>query len=307
MRNAHLQTMFGTAFRRPPPLPATLEHWSTEDDDFLRVHLWPSEEAGPLVLMLHGLEGSIQSPYLVGQARVLHALGYTVVVMEHRSCGGPLNRARRLYHSGETSDLNFVVQRLVARYPTRPILIYGVSLGGNQVAKWLGTHPIPDAVRGAVVISPPFDLTISGPHMDRRGLAYVQYFLRTLIPKALAKERQYPGCMDADAVRSSKTFEAFDTHATAALHGFEDAMDYYRKSSCGQFLSDIRTPTLLIAAHDDPFNPGRTIPHGIVDSSSSLIGLFPRRGGHVGFVADSVLQPRYWLETVTTQFYEAVR
>ena len=232
-RNPHLQTMGGTVTRRPDPLPARLEHWPTPDDDLLRVHVWEVDDEGPVAVMLHGLEGSVRSPYLIGGARRLAAGGCSVVVMEHRSCGGPLNDARRLYHSGETTDLALVVERTCARWPGRPVLLWGVSLGGNQIAKWLGTETIPDAVRAAMVVSPPFDLVASGRQMDGQVRPYVAYFLRTLIPKAVAKERQYPGCLDAAAARRARTFQAFDDAATAPLHGFTSAEDYYRRVACG--------------------------------------------------------------------------
>jgi hypothetical protein len=305
--NPHLHTVYGTVFRRPPPADLQLEQWPTPDGDRLRVHVGRSPSDRPIALLLHGLEGSARSPYIVGQARHLAARGYRPVVMEHRSCGGTMNQARRLYHSGETTDLDFVVRQLIQRWPGRPLFVYGVSLGGNQVAKWLGTHTIPDAVRAAVVVSPPFDLTVSGAHMDAKGWFYVRYFLRSLIPKALAKERQYPGSMDPVAVRTARTFEAFDTHATAALHGFADAQDYYRKSGCGQFLDQVRTPLLIVASEDDPFNPASTIPYRVVRESDYVLGLFPHRGGHVGFIGQSLLRPCYWLEDVTTTFFECVR
>jgi len=305
--NPHLQTLFGTFFRRPLPLPARVETWTTPDDDFLDVHIVEAREDAPVALLLHGLEGSARSPYVLGLGHRLGATGYTVVAMEQRSCSGRMNRARRLYHSGVTDDLAFVVDRARSRWPRSPLFIAGVSLGGNQVGRWLGTGFVPDAVRACALVSPPFDLGVSGPHMDRRGLAYVTYFLRSLIPKALAKERQFPGCIDAARVRASKTFDAFDTHATAALHGFDDATDYYRKVSCGRVLGDARIPTLLVAAADDPFNPGVTLPRRVADASPYLVPRFTDRGGHVGFVAGRLGRPRYWLDEVICTFFEAHR
>lgn len=305
--NPHVQTLYGTLFRKPPPLAYLPEEWTTPDDDFLVIHIVQAAEPGPVAILLHGLEGSAQSPYLVGLGHRLSALGYTVVTLEQRSCSGRLNRARRLYHSGVTDDLDFVVRRSIERWPGRPLFVFGVSLGGNQTGRWLGTHEVPEAVRAAVLVSPPFDLLVSGPHLDRRGPAYVRYFLRTLVPKALAKERQYPGCMDRERVRASKTFDDFDTHATAALHGFVDATDYYRKVSCGQYLSQVRTPTLLVASADDPFNPGTTLPRRTADASPYLVPCFLPRGGHVGFVSGRATRPRYWLDEAVTTFFEAHR
>ncbi|MEM1023703.1 MAG: alpha/beta fold hydrolase [Myxococcota bacterium] len=305
-RNAHLQTL-GAAFgRRVPESPSLLEVWNTSDDDFLRVHRWDRPEPVGMALLLHGLEGSARSPYVRGVARALHARGFSVYVMEHRSCGGPMNRARRLYHSGETTDLDFVVRGLVKRHPELPLTLFGVSLGGNQIAKWLGTHEVPSAVAGAVVVSPPFDLVASGAHMDRSSLTYVRYFLRTLIPKAVAKEAQYPGCVDIEAVRRATNFESFDEHGTAALHGFASARDYYERSSCGRYLEGIRVPTLFVAAEDDPFNPGETIPRAQFHDSEWLHGLFPRHGGHVGFMGRGRGGPTFWLDELAADFSSTV-
>jgi hypothetical protein len=305
--NAHLQTWFGTLFRAPPALPYRAETWSTPDDDFLVVHVAEAGAPGPVAILLHGLEGSAQSPYVVGLGQRLRTLGYTVLAMEQRSCSGQINRARRLYHSGVTDDLDFVIRRVHERWPDRPLFVGGVSLGGNQLGRWLGTHHPPDAVRAAAIVSAPFDLTVSGPHLDRRGAGYVRFFLRTLVPKALEKERQYPGCIDPVKVRQSRNFDDFDTHATAALHGFVDATDYYRKVSCGQYLGDARVPTLLLAAADDPFNPGVTLPRRVADASPYLVPCFTARGGHVGFVAGTPLRPHFWMDDVITGFFEAHR
>ena len=305
--NAHVQTLYGTFFRSPPPLPYRAETWTTPDDDFLVVHVAEAATPGPLAILLHGLEGSAQSPYVLGLGRRLRQLGYSILALEQRSCSGRMNRQRRLYHSGVTDDLDFVVRTAAARWPGRPIFVGGVSLGGNQLGRWLGTHRAPDAIRAAAIVSAPFDLTVSGPHMDRRGIAYVRYFLRSLVPKALEKERQFPGCIDREKVRRSKTFDAFDTHATAALHGFADATDYYSKVGCGQYLGGTRVPTLLLAAADDPFNPGTTLPRRVADASSYLVPCFTAHGGHVGFVAGSVRRPRYWMDDVICGFFEAHR
>lgn len=306
IRNHHAQTLFGAFFRPVPPVKFVEERWTTPDDDILHVSLVEGSEDRPVVILIHGLEGSVQSPYITGVASQLVPKGYTVIAFNQRGCGGYMNTARRLYHVGVTDDIAFVVDTACARFPGRPLFLSGVSLGGNQLGKWLGTESIPDSVRGAVLLSPPFDLTISGPHMDRRRWLYVRHFLRTLIPKALEKERQFPGSLDVDAIRRSRDFDAYDTHATAALHGFRDATDYYQRESCGQFLPAIRVPTLIIAAQDDPFNPAVTIPFDAVARSEFLLGEFPRRGGHVGFISGTVSRPTVWAEEQTARFIEGL-
>lgn len=308
LTNPHAQTIFAPLFRRRLPIEWRQERWITPDDDFLRVFVADNHIDNamkrPSALLVHGLEGSVRSPYLEGLTQLLLGRNFRVIAYEQRGSGPELNRARRLYHSGTTEDLAFAVAKALERWPDAPLYIAGVSLGGNQLGKWLGTEEVPDAVRAAAILSPPFNLTISAPHMDHRMPLYVRRFLRSLIPKALAKARQYPGELDEKRIAQATTFDEFDTHATAALHGFRDALDYYERVSCGQFLGAIKTPTLLIAADDDPFNPGETIPRRLVAASDYLLGLFPDTGGHVGFIANVMHQPRYWAEERIAQFFD---
>ncbi len=286
-----------------------LERWQTPDSDFLRLHFLDGRPDAPTVLLLHGLEGDATSNYIRGTARACAQLGWNVIALEFRSCGGELNRSRRVYHSGETTDLDFVVRRLIDEDPDIRLLINGFSLGGNVTAKWLGElgDAVPHQVVAAAAVSLPFDLCISGPHLDEIvGGRYTRHFLSTLIPKALAKEAQYPGCIDTELVRTLRSFREFDTHVTAALHGFEDAEDYWRKASCGPALPLVRRPLLLLASHDDPFNPSHSIPHEVIDASPFLYPQLTEKGGHVGFVYGSPWRTRHWAEEQTVRFFEAI-
>jgi predicted alpha/beta-fold hydrolase len=188
------------------------------------------------------------------------------------------------------------------------LYVAGFSLGGNVVAKWLGEAPeaVPEAVAGAAVVSVPYDLAASAEHFEvsLRG-AYSWRFMRSLIPKAIEKERQYPGSLDLERVRRSRSFADFDTHATAALHGFRDAEEYWAKSSSGQFVGAIRRPLLLISALDDPFVPASSLPWDAAEESDYLHGLFTRAGGHVGFVYGRwPWGVRYWAEEQVVRFFE---
>lgn len=303
--NPHAQTVGARYLRRTMKPQYRHERWATPDDDFLDLHFVAGDPDKPTALLLHGLEGCRESTYIRSLVRELSQQQWNAVVMEFRSCGGELNRARRMYHSGETTDLAFAVHRLIERDPNIRLYVAGFSLGGNVTAKWLGEggDDIPGAVRGAAVISAPYDLLTSSEYMDNSSSRfYVRHFLRMLIPKALAKEAQYPGCLDTEAVRRARTFKGFDDAATAPLHGFADAEDYYRKSGCGQFVSGIRRPTLLLSAADDPFNPGSTLPREAAEASSYLHPQFPERGGHVGFLRRGFGS---WAEEQTVRFFRA--
>ena len=163
----------------------------------------------------------------------------------------------------------------------------GFSLGGNVLLKWLGEkgEKIPNAVRGAVAVSVPFDLEVAARRIDR-GLSriYGAVFLKTLKEKAVQKAGRYPDLPGPDTIARIHSFAAFDDLVTAPLHGFRDGLDYWTSSSSVRFLEGIRRPTLLISAEDDPFLPGEYLPKKIVSGSKWLESDFTARGGHVGFV-----------------------
>lgn len=307
LRNAHAQTLYAALVRLRDRVPLRRERWTTPDGDFLDVHVCDGVADHPTVLVLHGLEGSVRSKYVCGLMATLRSAGWSSICMEFRSCGREMNRARRMYHSGETADLAFVAGRLIET--CERLYIAGFSLGGNVLAKWLGElgEEVPDRVRAAAVISAPFDLTVSGPHIDRvAGGFYSRHFLRSLIKKAIMKEMQHPGCVDIARVRRSRTLYEFDTHATARLHGFRDADHYWDTQRCCLYLPRIRIPTLLVSSSDDPFNPGSTLPREIAERSPYLCPMFTEAGGHVGFVQGPMpLRTRYWAEEQTLRFFQA--
>jgi len=306
-RSGFAQTLLTTFGRAARLDDLQLERWDLPDGDFVRMHFVGPRCGAPLVLLLHGLEGSRESGYVGEMNRLLRPLGWGFAVMEFRSCGGELNHAQRTYHSGETGDLAFVVERLRAQDPDRPIFVVGFSLGGNVLLKWLGEtgELVPEQVVAAAAVSPPFDLEAAARQCDGRfGGAISRHFLRTLIPKALAKARQFPGLLDAGAVRACRTFAAFDDVVTAPLHGFRDAQLAWSSASCAQFLAGIRRPTLLVSAEDDPLAPAGILPHAAVAASPFLAAQFTARGGHVGFVVGGLpWRPRRWVEAHVQRFF----
>jgi len=277
------------------------------DTDFVRVHLREESSSAPWVLLLHGLEGSRESAYVGEMGRRVHALRWNFLTLEFRSCGGEDNTMPHSYHSGETRDLGIVVDRLLRRTGGRPIYAVGYSLGGNVLLKWLGERgdDAPSSVTAAAAVSTPFDLEVAARQCDARyGGAIARHFLKTLVPKALRKAQQFPGCLDAEAVRQCRTFEAFDGLVTAPLHGFDSAEDYWRSSSCAQFLPAIRRPTLLVSAEDDPLVPASILPRAEAAASPYLIPHFTPRGGHCGFVEGGTpWRPRRWAEARVLEFF----
>lgn len=305
-RGRHGQTIWGRVFRRRTNVPSSRVRWTTPDGDFLDLDFVDGPINAPQLLVLHGLEGSSNRKYVRGLLALARARGWRGVALNFRGCSGPINRAPRSYHSGETSDVEWVVSELVKREPGAPILIVGVSLGGNVLLKWLGEmgERVADELKAAVAISVPFDLAVAARKMSRgMGRFYSWRFLRSLRAKARAKARQYPDLLNEGAIRKARTWGAFDTVVTARLHGFADADDYWERSSSRQFLEKIRRPVLLISARDDPFIPATALPLEQVDRSRWLHGSFTKRGGHAGFVYGSMpWRERYWAEERAIEF-----
>jgi uncharacterized protein len=280
-----VQTLWGP-LRRRRAVPWRRERIDTPDGDFLDLDWLDGAPGAPLLLVLHGLEGSTRSPYVTGLVGQAAARGWRAVGLNFRGCSGEPNRAPRLYHSGETGDLALVVARLVRREPGVRLAAVGVSLGGNVLLKWLGERGVgvPAQVVGAAAISVPFDLAACAAVLDRglRRLVYAGSFLRTMRRKVVVHARRHPGLVDVAAACRARSFAAYDRIVTAPLHGFLDEQDYWTRSSSRAFLGGIRRPTLLIHALDDPLVPRHTVPDPRLLPPKVRLELTPH-GGHVGF------------------------
>lgn len=311
LRSAHAQTIGGKLLRPDVPVPLRRERWDTPDGDFLDLDFASPPApavapAAPVVLVLHGLEGSTRRRYMRLAYRELIARGLRPVGMNFRGCGGEPNRTPRFYHSGDTDDLRFVVGRLAERFPDVPLGAIGFSLGGNVLLKYLGEggEAAGSRVNAAVAVSVPYDLAAGARALERGPMArvYTTYFVRNLRRKVRAKSARLREIIDVDTVLRARTLREFDDAATAPLHGFADSADYYQRSSSAQFLEHIRTPTLLIHAEDDPFLPPRAIPRAAIERNPALHAVLTPRGGHVGFIAGPPWAPRFWAEAEAARF-----
>jgi predicted alpha/beta-fold hydrolase len=272
----HLQTIYA-ALVPAPRIAWRRERWDTPDGDFIDLD-WAGSGSGPLIALFHGLEGSSASPY--ARAIAAHALaqGWRCVVPHFRGCSGELNRLPRAYHSGDSAEIGWILERLQARHAV------GISLGGNALLKLLGEQGAAMKLEKAVAISAPLDLAAAGRSLDR-GLSreiYTRVFLRTLKRKTFAKLRQQQIAVDARRLARARTFWEFDDTVTAPLHGFLGADDYWARSSSGPWLKHIRVPTLVINARNDPFMPAAAL-DSLGEVPPNVVLEFPRSGGHAGF------------------------
>jgi len=305
---AHLRTIWGKFLRRQSAVPTRVERWETPDGDFVDVHRLDAPPGAPRLLILHGLEGSPRSHYARGLLQQAQRRGWAADVLVFRSCGTEPNRMARFYHSGDTGDLDFVVRRLVEASSDAPLLLAGVSLGGNVLLKWLGEREadLPAPLAGAATVSVPYDLAQAARHINR-GFArvYQANFVRSLRRKAHRKRERFPDLLTTAAIEGARTLYAFDDAVTAPLHGFRDAEDYYAQSSSIGYLHRIRLPTLLLSAADDPFMPCAVLDDvaRIAHENPALHAEFVDCGGHVGFISGRVpWRPLYYAEWRVTEF-----
>ena len=305
--NPHVQTLLARFLRSARGPAMVRERWELPDGDFLDLDLGPDPGPGaPLALLLHGLEGGSDRRYVLSMCRTLLARGIRPVAMNFRGCSGEMNRRPRLYHSGETSDPAWILRGLRRGFPGRRIGAVGFSLGGNVLLKLLGErgHEAAELVDAAVAISVPMDLAAGCDLLDRTamGRVYTWFFLRSLKRKVRAKARILDGLVDLEATLASRTLREFDDVATARVHGFRDASEYYRLSSSAAFVAGIRVPTLVIHALDDPFLPIRALPRAALEANPAITTVVHERGGHVGFMGGPPWAPRYWADEEGARF-----
>jgi len=311
----HMQTIWGRIARPRRLVHLRRESLETPDGDELLVdhldgHLVDGDSNLHFVL-LHGLEGSSYSVYMQGTLAIIARLGHSATAINFRSCAREEhrivkmipNRRPRMYHSGETTDFDFVVRTLAARFPHTKLLAFGASLGGNVLLKWLGENAGQTLVTTAATLSVPYDLAAGADHLQRSaaGRFYVARFLRTL--KRKCERPEIAERIDVEAMRRSKTFREFDDAATAPLHGFKDAADYYARSSSIDFVGRITTPTLAVNAEDDPFLPPNVLPRAKANASAAVDFRTTPEGGHVGFIGGALpWSPEYWAEEMVVQW-----
>ncbi|MFT5219360.1 MAG: putative alpha/beta-fold hydrolase [Planctomycetota bacterium] len=294
MRHRHIQTVLA-GIARPPVPEVSRERLELDDGDFIDLQ-WGSHRAANTVLMLHGLEGSIASPYARRIFNYCNAHHIAIVMMCFRGCSGEANRLLPSYHSGETDDIRRVIAHLKSGSIDKLALL-GYSVGGNRILKYLGETDSDPVVGSAVVVSVPYRLDISAKVLNS-GFAriYQSVLLKSLVAKMQAKQAMLDAAEQhfPDPVNMCSIAE-FDEQFTAPICGFDGAADYYRKSSSAYYLSDINKPVSLIHAIDDPFMSPQVIPEVTQLPSNITIELY-RYGGHVGFVDLQGLQLTSWLE-----------
>jgi len=304
----HLQTIYAAKLMPLPDVAYRRERWDTPDGDFIDLDWLAADPSAPgpqpLVVLFHGLEGSSRSHYALALMAALRSRALRGVVVHFRGCSGELNRLPRAYHSGDAPEIDWILRRLRAQNSDAPMFAMGVSLGGNALLKWLGDNGESAArvIDAAAAVSAPLDVMAMGDALGQGfNLVYSRNFLQTLKAKSLAKLERFPGLFDANAVRAAGTLREFDDLVTAPLHGFANTDDYWTRASSKPGLKNIRVPTLVINAKNDPFLPAAALPR--TDQVSFAVTLEqPEHGGHVGFVGGSFPGDSSWLPAHVLNF-----
>jgi predicted alpha/beta-fold hydrolase len=307
-RHPHVQTVLANSLRPTNGVTYHRLRLDTPDGDFLDLDFASVDGvqlpgSAPLVLLLHGLEGSARSSYAYEAYRQLAVHGIRAVGMNFRSCSGEMNRTARLYHAGKTDDVDLVVNWLLDHRPGIPFGIIGFSLGANLLLKYLGEKGSNAAVRAAAAISPPFDLgRIADTFEQGEGRLYGLRFMRDLQKKALLLSRRNGSAINIQRILNVKSMREFDEAFTAPLHGFRDADEYYALNSSGRFVPSIHVHTLVIRALDDPMF-AHDIPHAALVGNGHITRALTPYGGHVAFAEGNFPRRfRYWAEREAARY-----
>ncbi len=285
-KNGHLSTIYSGLIRKIDEIRQEREQIILADGDFLDLD-WSYAEnhTRKLIIILHGLEGNAQRPYMTGTAKLFNKQGFDAVCMNFRSCSGQANNLYRSYHSGATKDLEIVIHHVLSTKKYDIIILNGFSLGGNVTLKYLGERSfIPKEVKAAIAISVPCFLYGSMIELHKfKNFLYANRFKKHLLKKLKYKQQYFPDKISDDIFKKINTLKDFDDYYTSKAHGFKDALDYYEKNSSLQFLHHIKTPTLIINAKNDSFLSPECYPINEAKKNTFLFLEMPNYGGHVGF------------------------
>ncbi len=282
LTNAHLQTIWANTVKSYSSVKSSSERVELPDGDFVDLEWSPPGELG-VVLLLHGLEGGADSSYIKAIFSQLTKSNFQAVLLQFRGCSGVPNRLTRTYHSGHTSDLDYVAQLIVKRLGKLSAVI-GYSLGGNVLLKWLGESNKSGLADRALAVSVPFDLAKSATRLDQGfSRIYRNRLIRSLQNKYILKAGKNELPCTIEEIRRLKSFWSFDEKLTAPIHGFSSAEDYYTQSSCQYYLNKVSIPTLIIQSKDDPFLSEDALPKES-DLSPHVHLILTDKGGHVAFL-----------------------
>ena len=316
LRNGHLQTLAGNflprklSLPRPEPLLVEVEGpVSGYGPSHVLCHChWQPHEVRTnrlTVVIVHGLEGSSSSHYVLGNTARALAQGFNVVRMNMRSCGGTDELSPTIYHSGRSEDVAAVVRALVNSHGISSIALLGYSMGGNLVLKFAGevaTDP-PPQIKAVVGISPLMDLAVSSSALhEPQNRIYEWHFLRSMLARVRRKAALFPKIYSTKALGKIRSMRLFDEHIVARYGGFSGADDYYYTVASSRYARQFSIPTLIVHSADDPFIRMLPSTRAALVENPSVTYLETSHGGHCAFLSTAANDDGRWAETTLLRF-----
>ena len=309
LRNPHAQTVaFALWPRKFPGLPrSTPREFEVEPGTRIRgeCHWQPRPQDRPTLVLVHGLEGSSESAYMLGLAERAFLAGWNAVRLNQRNCGGTESLTPTLYHSGRSDDFRAVLSELIEGDHLPEIFFAGYSMGGNLVLKMAGelASGAPRELRGVAVVCPSLDLAVCVDALGLpRNFLYEARFVSGLKARMRRKVKLYPGRYDISGLARVRTVREFDDVMTARYCDFQDAADYYAQSSAARVVGAIRVPTLVLTAQDDPFVPYESFSAPTLTENPHITLAAPKHGGHCAFISRHRGDERFWAEARVMEF-----
>ncbi len=287
-RNYHISTIYAAKMRSVPAVSQTRERLQLEDGDFIDID-WSyanSCASKNVLVVLHGLDGNAQRPYILGLAHHFNKHAWDVAAINFRGCSGEINKLYKSYNAGASEDLDYVVMHILSTKKHESLAINGFSLGANLLLKYLGEgNNLPIELKAAVAISAPCDLYASLKKLDEtRNWLYSKRFVMQLKKQLHLKEKNFPEEISKEQIANCTNLYAIDELYTSQAHGYANALEYYEKSSALNFIPNIKIPTLLINAKNDGFLSENSSPVSMAKNNSDFFLETPEYGGHVGFL-----------------------
>jgi uncharacterized protein len=309
LKNGHLMTVAASFIRRHFVLPRGEERcFEVDSDSKLLGHChWQEgkDRAAPVLVLVHGLEGSSASNYMLGIGEKAWQRGFHVIRLNQRNCGGSERLTPTLYNSGMSSDYCAVFEELSSGDGFSRIFFAGYSMGGNLVTKMAGEfgEAVPAALRGVAAVCPTINLGACADELERRNnYFYQRHFVAGLMSRYARKAELFPQRYSLNGFGRIRTVREFDDAITAPQFGYRDAQEYYEAAGAKCVIDKIRLPLLLITAQDDPFVPFEATRASGVEKNPAIVFRAPEHGGHCGFISDESGRERFWAEQRVVEF-----
>lgn len=312
LKNGHLQTIAGTFTWRTFALPKA-------EDRLFRVDAESQLKGAcnwqpgmrrdvPVIVTVHGLEGSCDSNYMRGVAEKAFRRGFHTIRMNQRNCGGSESLTPTLYNSGMSSDYRAVLLELIAD-GFEKIFFAGYSMGGNLVTKMAGEwgDTAPKQLQGAAAVCPALDLSACADALEKsENYLYQRHFVKGLLERYQRKAEMFPDRYSKNGFASIRTVREFDDAITGPQFGYKDAEQYYLAAGAKRVIGQTRIPLLLITAKDDPFVPYESFLKAKVARNPCVRFVAPDHGGHCGFISKWKGRERHWAEERIVEFMARV-